>query len=191
MTAAVCPLFCLPQEHNILNTQDGAAATREFIRPHYALFANGGADAGVSAARHFLQRTHYDDMWRAQLGAPKDAPVVSETRDFSLEQLLDYRYRHSASCLHCQRGMRALEAAGRALQAGAGACFLAALAAATPAGAAVLGEGLAVAAAPLGLGAAALALAASKVWLDGYYEERFISGVRKWRRKGGLSLIKM
>lgn len=187
----------------------------------------------------------YDDMWRCQLGLPAGAPVVSETKDWTLEQLLDRQARHVASCAVCQRvrslavaswmdsfcctackcvclrsahlaaasfasnalfikanhsyyaefelfaqGMRTVETAGRVSEGAAAASALAAAASAAFLAVARRSEPIYMAA-PLGFAAAAIALAFAKKGIDEFYEDRFINGTKKWRRKGGLSLVKM
>lgn len=108
--------------------------------------------------------------------------------ELPLESLLSRQQRHVHICKVCQDGQVLVSRLATAVTAvsvlaGAWALVLAAVAQVTAGGVVAAGTPLAVTA-----GVAVVAAGvAKKVWE--FYEERFVSGVRRWKAKGGLSLV--
>jgi hypothetical protein len=162
----------------------------------YAMFAR--ADEGVRAIGEWLDRAGYAVMWRRRLG-PAAAAAAAGWEPWPLERLLDRRARHVASCALCQRAEARAARAGAALKAVVAALGAAALlAAAVAAGMVAAAQGGAAAGAAAAnswaagaalCGAAAAGAATARAKLLEWAEYNFVSGVRRWRARGGLSLV--
>ena len=163
------------------------------------------ADEGVRALGDWLRRAGYTTMWASRLGPH----AASETwQPWTLERLLDRRSRHVDSCLLCQKAeAHAKRAAAVLAAAAATAAALAGVAitiAAGVAAAGALGATSAATASPSGQQMTALAVAAAGALLAAlaaaccyargalleWAEYNFVSGVPRWRAKGGLSLVR-
>jgi hypothetical protein len=163
----------------------------------YAMFAR--ADEGVRALGEWLDAAGYAAMWRARLGPAAAAAAAARWEPWPLERLLDRRARHVESCALCQRAEAHAARAAAALRLAAAALGAAALAAAAIAAGCAVGAppGAAAPAAPAAwwaagaaaCGAAAAAAAWARAALLEWAEYSFVSGVRRWRARGGLSLV--
>ncbi|KAF5843470.1 hypothetical protein DUNSADRAFT_15765 [Dunaliella salina] len=160
------------------------------LKPNdYALLASG-ADGGVAAINRWIRMA-------GPPGPEWQRASEESAMEVPLERLLDRRPRHVDLCPVCQKGFQQVTRLCQVVTALAAAASTAAVALLTVmlhtaslngewALAAEQSGGPAVAAAVLG---AALAVAAAKLW--DFREDRFISGLKRWKKKGGLSLVQM
>lgn len=123
-------------------------------------------------------------------------PVVSESKDWALETLLDRQRRHVQHCAICQKAHAKLTSIIKRLELASAFLAVAAVAATTmlvsgppPVLATVPVSAAVYKSAPLACAIAAFALFYAKKSLEQFCEQRFVNGIRAWRRKGGLSLV--
>lgn len=137
--------------------------------------------------RWMRQAGYPERLWGASASG-KHTSVPDPGPELPLESLLSRQQRHVRMCKVCQQGQVLVSRVATAITAasvlaGAWALVLAAVAQVTAGSVAAAGVPLGVAAGV----AVVMGLVAKSVW--GFHEERFVSGVRRWRAKGGYSLV--
>ncbi|KAF5843468.1 hypothetical protein DUNSADRAFT_15763 [Dunaliella salina] len=179
------------QDVMMMHEQEKRIQKAGLNRNDYALLASG-ADSGVASI----------NRWIRMAGPPgpqwlQPEALHESAKEVPLERLLDRRSRHVDFCATCQKGFQQVTRLCQVVTALAAAASTAAVALLTVmlhtaslngewALAAKQSGGPAVVAAVLGAG---LAVAAAKLW--DFREDRFVSGLKRWKKKGGLSLIQM